>query len=176
MKAIRVLVIAGLLLCLGTAAYIYSGLFPIGADEPHSRPVLWLITTLRDQAITHASRRIVVPPLDDPEMVRRGGPEYAEMCASCHLAPGVEKSELSQGLYPPPPNLVTSTTVDRGPRRQFWVIKHGIKTTSMPAWGVTHDDQRLWTIVAFLQRLPKLTPKQYQALTASDEARHEQRH
>jgi hypothetical protein len=40
----------------------------------------------------------------------------------------------------------------------------------------THDDQRIWAMVTFLQKLPELTPKQYQMHTArgdmDDSARH----
>ena len=36
--------------------------------------------------------------------------------------------------------------------------------TGMPAWGVTHDDELLWDLVAFVRKLPELTPEQYQAL------------
>jgi hypothetical protein len=43
-------------------------------------------------------------------------------------------------------------------------VKHGIKATGMAAWGVTHDDELLWDIVAFLRNLPELTAEQYQAL------------
>ena len=53
-------------------------------------------------------------------------------------------------------------------RKNFWVIKHGIKASGMPAWGKTHDDKRIWAMVAFLQRLPELTADQYQILTALD--------
>lgn len=49
------------------------------------------------------------------------------------------------------------------------MIKHGIKASGMPAWGPTHDDQRIWAVVAFLQKLPELTPQQYQVLTARSE-------
>jgi len=43
-------------------------------------------------------------------------------------------------------------------------VKHGIKITGMPAWGVTHSDKPLWDVVAFLQKLPELTPDQYRTL------------
>ena len=36
--------------------------------------------------------------------------------------------------------------------------------TGMPAWGVTHDDKLLWDVVAFVRKLPELTPEQYEAL------------
>jgi mono/diheme cytochrome c family protein len=44
------------------------------------------------------------------------------------------------------------------------VVKHGIKMTGMPAWGVTHDDALLWDVVAFVRKLPELTPEQYKTL------------
>ena len=99
------------------------------------------------------------------------------MCASCHLKPGKTESDLSVGLYPVPPNLATHNETHEdehgGPeataRRQFWIIKHGIKASGMPAWGPTHDDQRIWAMVAFLQKLPELTEFQYQILTARGE-------
>ena len=53
------------------------------------------------------------------------------------------------------------------PAEEFWVVKHGLKMTGMPAWGVTHDDELLWDVVAFLRKLPELTPDQYQALVKS---------
>ena len=46
----------------------------------------------------------------------------------------------------------------------FWVIKHGIKMSGMPAWGTSHDDQTLWAITAFVMRLPNMTPEQYKTI------------
>lgn len=57
--------------------------------------------------------------------------------------------------------------------RQFLIIKHGIKMSAMPAWGKTHDDATIWTIVAFLQQLPTLTPEQYGEVTKASESTHE---
>jgi hypothetical protein len=45
--------------------------------------------------------------------------------------------------------------------------------TGMPAWGVTHGDDVLWDVVAFLQKLPDLTAEQYQALVESVPKTHE---
>ena len=39
--------------------------------------------------------------------------------------------------------------------------------TGMPAWGVTHNDELLWDVVAFLRKLPDLTPDEYQTLVKS---------
>jgi mono/diheme cytochrome c family protein len=34
----------------------------------------------------------------------------------------------------------------------------------MPAFGPTHDDRQLWTVVAFVRRLPDMTPEQYKRM------------
>jgi len=85
------------------------------------------------------------------------------MCTGCHLAPGMADSEIRPGLYPQPPNLAREK-VDA--RKAFWVIKHGIKMSAMPAWGLSHDDPTIWSMVAFLQKLPMLSPAQYRDIVA----------
>ena len=36
----------------------------------------------------------------------------------------------------------------------------------MPAWGVTHDDDSIWPVVAFMTRLPNLDESGYQEMLA----------
>ncbi|HUX25656.1 MAG TPA: cytochrome c [Burkholderiales bacterium] len=93
----------------------------------------------------------------------KGAGQYAAMCTSCHLAPGMRDSELRQGLYPQPPKL-SEISVDSC--KAFWVIKHSIKMSGMPAWGTTHVDETIWSMVAFLQKLPGMTPDQYRKIVA----------
>jgi len=94
------------------------------------------------------------------------------MCSGCHLAPGMQRTEISQGLYPRAPELRRGSQLRQA--EEFWVVKHGIKATGMPAWGVTHDDELLWDVVAFLRKLPELTPDQYQALVKSAPKTHDE--
>lgn len=160
----------GVISVVAIFGFLYSGLYPIGADDSHTRVVYWALETLRERSVATASKDIVVPGLEDPKLLLSGGSDYNEMCAGCHLKPGKLESDLSLGLYPVPPNLTISRE-DHGddhanPEQRFWVIKHGIKASGMPAWGKTHDDRRIWAMVAFLQKLPELTPFQYQILTA----------
>jgi mono/diheme cytochrome c family protein len=149
---------------VGAAALaIYAGLYNIAADVPHTQPVYWLIETVRNQSVAKRARDVVVPHhLNDANRISRGAGQYAEMCSSCHLAPGMERTEISQGLYPRAPELRRQT--DLTPGEQFWIVKHGMKMTGMPAWGVTHQDELLWDVVAFVRKLPKLTPEQYETL------------
>ncbi len=148
------------------AVIVQAGVYNIAADTPHSEPVFWLLKTVRQQSIAARAVNIVVPPdLADAKRISRGAGQYAEMCSGCHLAPGMKRTEISWGLYPRAPELRRGS--DLTPAEEFWVVKHGIKMTGMPAWGVTHDDAMLWDIVAFLRKLPELTPDQYQALVQS---------
>jgi len=177
MKTLKVILVLALVGGLGALGFLYSGLYPIGADTPHNALTYWGLETLRERSIARASADLKVPPLDDPAMLLAGGADYNDMCATCHLKPGKATSDLAQGLYPAPPNLskpasqqapLTKNLAEGAAARQFWIIKHGIKASAMPAWGPTHDDARIWAMVAFLQKLPTLTPDQYQILTARE--------
>ncbi|MCZ6618163.1 MAG: cytochrome c [Gammaproteobacteria bacterium] len=174
MKYLSALLIFCGVAVLGVGGFIYSGAYQIGADVPHTTPVSWVLEILRERSIERAARDIPVPELDDSQLLLAGGPDYNEMCSGCHLEPGRTESDMSVGLYPAPPDLTTHDEEEehgetQAAARQFWIIKHGIKATGMPAWGPTHDDQRIWAMVAFLQKLPELSELQYQILTARGE-------
>lgn len=159
---VTVLAIASLLI-LGL--FVWSGIYNIGADDTHTRPMYTLMQTMRERSITARANELHPPPnLNDPVLIRQGAGNYSAMCTGCHLAPGMAETELSKGLYPAPPNL-TRKTVDAA--KAFWVIKHGIKASGMPAWGKSMSDEYIWNMAAFLQQLPKLNAQQYQAMVDS---------
>jgi hypothetical protein len=85
--------------------FIYSGMYPMGAEVPHNKLGYWLLETLRERSIEAASKDIRVPPLDDPELLLAGGADYNDMSASCHLKPDKTQSDMSLGLYSAPANL-----------------------------------------------------------------------
>ncbi|HEV2680033.1 MAG TPA: cytochrome c [Rhodanobacter sp.] len=148
---------------LAAGAFVYSGIYNIGADDHHTKPVYALMQTLRDRSIEQHAKNLAVPNLDDPQLILKGAGQYAAMCTGCHLAPGMADSEIRPGLYPQPPEL---SKFRPDPREAFWVIKHGIKMSAMPAWGGSHDDATIWSMVAFLQKLPGMTPAQYKDIVA----------
>ena len=152
---------------------VVSGVYHVGADAPHWGITASLIDTLRSRSIETHARGISVPDLNDPGLLAEGAEHYAAMCTGCHLAPGVEDSELRTGLYPMPPNLTEQRILD--PAEAFWVIKHGVKLTAMPAWGKTHSDDAIWGLVAFVKKLPDLTPEQYRQMVG-DAGKHEHVH
>jgi len=157
---------------VGGIVFLYSGIYPMGADTKHNKLTCWILETLRERSVARASKDLQVPEdLDSSSRLLAGGADYNDMCTGCHLKPGQTPTDLSQGLYPAPPNLTKTHDHHKAEthslaQKRFWIIKHGIKASGMPAWGSGHDDDRIWNMVAFLHRLPELTPEQYQILTA----------
>ncbi len=151
----------------GAAVVVYSGAVNVAADSPHWGPIHSLLETARERSVAARSADIPVPALDDVARIRSGAGNYQAMCVGCHLAPGMASSELSLGLSPTPPNLA-----ERGaeqPARAFWVIKHGIQASAMPAWGKSMEDDYIWDMVAFIRQLPGMDAATYRAWVASSD-------
>ncbi len=149
------------------AIFVWSGIYNIAADDHHLPITASLINTLRDRSIAMRDGNEQMPTLDDPALISAGARLYAKHCAGCHRAPGMPDTDAQRrGLYPQPPLLAKNGVDD--PQEAFWYVKHGIKMTAMPAWGLTFDDHKIWSLVSFISnRLPKLTAAQYQQITAT---------
>ena len=172
MKSVLGILIALAVVAVASAAVVYSGAYNMAADEPHWNVTSGIIETMRDRSIASRAKSVTLPAtLEDAKLIASGAGEYAEMCTGCHLAPGVRNTEMRKGLYPMPPNL-SEHGGHRSPAEQFWIIKHGLKMSGMPAWGLTHDDERIWSMVAFLRKMPDMTPAQYQGIISEGEGGH----
>ncbi|MGH8212985.1 MAG: c-type cytochrome [Rhodanobacteraceae bacterium] len=152
------------------AIFIWSGAYDVSADTQHWPVTKQLMGALREHSIAQRAHGVEVPSLADPAMIKEGAVHYVENCSGCHLAPGLDDSEIRHGLNPHPPNL---TRFAPDPAEAFWIIKHGIKMTGMPAWGPTHDDQKIWAMVAYLQKQPKMGVEEFRRLTANAAEEHE---
>jgi mono/diheme cytochrome c family protein len=160
---IALLLVAALLVVLIAGAAIYAGLYDVAATSPHWRATSWLLETARTRSIKSQAAGIVAPPgLGDAAKVILGVEHYAAHCAVCHGAPGVPKGDIGRGLYPEPPDLAKAALLYT-PGELFWIVKHGIKMTGMPAWG-DHSDDELWATVAFVEKLPGMTEQEYAGL------------
>src|SRR4030095_5943623 len=114
----------------------------VAADIPHPQPVYWLLQTARERSIAVRATDITVPSdIDDTRRIGSGAGQYAAMCSSCHLAPGMKRTEIARGLYPRAPEL--SRKRQSTPAEDFWVVKHGLKMTGMSPLGDGHDARML---------------------------------
>lgn len=150
---LAVLALAGLLL-------IYSGAYDVAASDEHSGPVQWVLETTMERSVASRAADLGMPALDDSAALREGFHEYEEMCVVCHSAPGERRTNIAQGLNPRAPNLARAAD-QWTPQELFWITKHGVKMSGMPAFGPTHSDETLWAIVAFVRRLPQMSPEEY---------------
>lgn len=153
---------------------VQSGGLDFAADAVHSASFTTLIAWAREHSIARQARDIVPPgDLAAAERARRGAGNYDAMCVACHLSPGAEDSEIRKGLYPVPPNLSLPDTAKEAAGsdgRRFWIIKHGIKGSAMPAWAKGGmDDEAIWDLAAFIKVLPQLSASEYQASVAASE-------
>jgi mono/diheme cytochrome c family protein len=162
-KQLSIVVLVALAVLGGIVFYVGSGGYDVGADTPHWEITRKVMEVVRNRSIAVRASQIELPDLQDEQLVLKGAGQYAAMCVNCHLAPEQKDSEIRPGLYPKPPNL-SEQRFD--PRTVFWVTKHGLKMSGMPAWGLGHDDATIWSIVAFVARLPGLSADHYKDLVA----------
>ncbi len=145
---------------------MYSGMVNVSVLERPSGLTEWILSTTMEHSVKSRANDVVVPDLTDEQMIRTGAEHYMRMCQGCHGAPGRDDIAMVKGLEPKPPHLYTKEEADEwNAAEQFWVTKHGIMMTAMPAWGVTHSDEKIWNIVAFLRTLPEMSADEYKQLS-----------
>ena len=159
--AIEVLVIV---LIAGFLIFVYSGVYNIAATASHYTFLEWVLETTKENSIRRHARSVAEMPLAELDL-QQGLRHFDAMCVLCHGAPGLERSEIGQGLVPRPPQLADRVSAWT-PAEIFWVVSNGIKMTGMPAFSPTHSESELWAVVAFVRQLPQLAPEEYQALAA----------
>ena len=168
---IAALLIAGIFALLGGVAVIYTGAYDVAATAPHWPVTHWVMETARIRSIKAHAAGIQVPQnFDAPGNIPMGVEHFAAHCAVCHGAPGVPRGDIAHGLYPPPPDLAKTAPLYSS-AELFWIVKNGIKMTGMPSFGkIEVPDQEIWSMVAFLKKLPVVTEEDYKAWTAASPA------
>lgn len=153
------------LLGLGALAFVTLGLAPIAADAGHWKVTRELLQFAMERGVATRSLRLRAPALDDPALVRKGAGHYANGCMPCHGAPGVPRTLVATRMLPEPPFLPrTLAAGTMSPEELFWIVNHGVKYTGMPSWPARRREDEVWAMVAFLQRLPGLSPTAYRSL------------
>jgi hypothetical protein len=162
MKYVFGIVITLAVLGGGALLFAWSGIYNIAATKPHWDITLSFIETLRDRSISVRSDDVGEPELDDAKLMEDTFTHYHEMCRLCHGAPDYQPEEFAKGLYPQPPSMTSGHVQEaRGQAEIYWIVKHGIKMTGMPAFGPTHNDSELYGLSALTMEIPQKSPGEY---------------
>ncbi|WP_315833566.1 cytochrome c [Bradyrhizobium prioriisuperbiae] len=153
---------------LAAAAFFFGGFYSIAGTTEDPAVVTWALTRVRTASINRHATATAPASFNDPATVQSGARAYATFgCATCHGAPGVKWQKFSEGLHPDPPDL-KEVAGELSPAQLFWVIKNGINMTGMPSFeqaGAT--DTEIWSIAAFVKKLPVVSDADYKTWTAS---------
>lgn len=172
MRVLATIVLLALLGLAGALGAAWLGLPDVAATTPHWSATEWLLATTMEHSVRRRARGIAAPDdLDAPVRIWSGAAAYADMCSGCHGAPGVEVGVIGQGLTPEPPEL-SEEVAEWSAAELFWITKHGVRMTGMPAFGPSHSDREIWDIVAFIRQLPEMSAAEYASLTAKPPEEH----
>lgn len=151
------------------AVLISTGSVRVDAAGPETTFTRWLLHRAYEQRLAREEEGIQVPDdIGDRERVLAGALGFDQMCSDCHTPPGEQATVVNLGMNPPPPDL-RDIPLARSAEQAFWVISNGVRMTGMPAFGLTHEDDELWDLVAFLEKARSLDGGAYRDMV--EEAR-----
>ena len=162
-RTIRFILYGLMAIALGGFLFAWSGLYSVAASRGHFAVTNAILTFgMRNSVKTHALG-IEAPQTYSNDLATLGAAHFHDGCAYCHGAPGVPIDPIAQSMLPSPPDL-SKAVRDWRDRELFWIVKHGIKYTGMPAWVAAQRDDEVWAVVAFLKQLPTLDAAGYREL------------
>ena len=166
----RILTLVGalaIIIGVGAAAFFFGGYYSVAGTAEDPGIVKWALIQVRTASINRHATDVPPASISDPASVQTGAKAYSALgCVTCHGAPGVNWAKFSEGLHPDPPDL--KEVVDqRTPAQLFWVVKNGINMTGMSSFALAGaKDDEIWSVVAFLKKLPNVKDAEYKAWTA----------
>ena len=170
-KLMRILALVGAMaiaVAIGAAIFFFGGFYSVAATAAEPGIISWALVNVRVASINRRATDNSPTLLDDPSAVQAGARAFAASgCLNCHGGPGVKWAKFTEGMMPYPPDL-KDIAKDREAPQLFWVVKNGIKMTGMPSFGsIGVSDQEIWTIVAFVKKLPTVSEADFKAWTAA---------
>lgn len=159
------LLVLALTVGAGAALFVWSGVYPIAANEPHFAVERWLLTLAKRRSVVEHAEAITPPPLRDASLIREGFPLYQEHCLVCHGAPGEPRAAMGRGMNPNPPPLFMAAS-RWNDAELFWVIRNGLKMAGMPGFYPMLEEREIWALSAFTRRLPELSVEEYRTMRA----------
>ena len=141
----------------GAFLYLKMGYLNMRADiAPSSFESTWAMHFL-DASVDRRAPEEKSPVEASDANLMEGMKLYKLNCAMCHGAPAHPEKAFGHPFYPPVPQFMEDAP-DMAENQNYYIIKHGIRWTGMPAWGSVLNDQQIWTLTTFLSHMEKLPP------------------
>jgi cytochrome c553 len=159
-------------LALAGLAVAWSGIVNIGASTGHWAITSWFLhwsmgNTVRTWSLLTVDDAYVAA-MDREHLVAAAG-HFAAQCSVCHGAPGEPPSPVMRAATPAAPDLASSEGKWQD-RELFWIIRHGVKYTPMPAWPAGERLDEIRGMVALVRSLPGMTEDTWRELAYGGDA------
>ena len=166
MRFLAIIGVIAIVVAVAAAVFFFGGFYSVAGTQKEPGIVASALIHVRQASIDRHAVDMPSISLDDPAVVQAGARAFsARGCVNCHGGPGANWAKFSEGLHPSPPDL-KEVVNGLEPRHLFWVIKNGINMTGMPSFGPTGvPDGEIWTIVAFLKKLPSVSDQDFKTWT-----------
>jgi mono/diheme cytochrome c family protein len=130
------------------------GFNPSALSEPGNLETYGATTALHILVWRRANREVTPPaPADRQASVEQGDKFYGLECADCHGLDGRTPTDVGRWMYPRAANLTSSNVQRYSDRELFWIVKHGIRLSGMPAFARVETDEHIWDVVEYLRTL-----------------------
>ncbi|QOY94039.1 cytochrome c [Massilia sp. UMI-21] len=170
--AVLTLLAAGVTAGAAGLALLFGGWYNIGATAQHFPMVYAVLGEGLAYSVRNHAQDVALPAsgLGGEQQLRLGAQVYRDNCVQCHGGPAVAPSTIGMSMQPIPGPLVDATRHWK-PRELYWITRHGIKMSGMPAWEYHLRDDEIWAVVAFVTTLPTMSPQDYRIATAQGETK-----
>lgn len=141
------------------------GYLDVNADSPIPQLEGKIASQTVDASVERHASKSPNPTPEDAASLKQGMTIYVMNCSSCHGTLDKKPNPVGRNLYPHAPQLIIHP-LDDPEWRTFYVVKHGISRTGMPAWNNILSEQDMWRVTAFLSHLERLPPEVQQLMPA----------
>jgi cytochrome c553 len=162
-RIVQRLVIAAI--WLGSAGFLFawSGIYNVAASGGHWAIVDTFLRFGMRHSVSLRAGGVHEPDLSSRDLISLGAGHFERGCAFCHGSPDAPKPPIASAMLPAPPSLATPL-FPWSNQELFWIIRHGIKYTGMPAWPAIERTDEIWALVAFIRQLADMDAETYRAL------------
>ena len=156
-KFIGGIIFTVLIIVIGGYIVLKFGMVNTAADQTPSRLERRMAGTALDASVEKRAADLKNPLEATDVNILEGMRLYVQNCAGCHGSPKEPDAVFGSAFNPHVPQFMKQAP-DMPDNENFYITKHGVRLTGMPAWGKLYDDDKLWKVTTFLSHMEKLPP------------------